>query len=105
MIAGTQPKVLLDQDDLYPKEYTLVRERDGLTKKGTKILWIEWNEDGTFNSSYKEPQVERSLIIDPQSLVYGWLTTTVTEIVEQREDYIKFKTENSNYELFINSKS
>jgi hypothetical protein len=25
----------------------------------------------------------------------------VTEIVEQREDYIKFKTENSNYELFI----
>ena len=27
------------------------------------------------------------------------MTTDVTEIVEQREDYIKFKTQNSNYEL------
>jgi hypothetical protein len=30
--------------------------------------------------------------------------TPVTEIVEQREDYIKFNTENSVYELFVLSK-
>jgi hypothetical protein len=32
---------------------------------------------------------------------YTWMTTIVTEIIEQREDYIKFRTSNSVYELFI----
>ena len=32
-------------------------------------------------------------------VLFTWQTTNVTEIVEQREDYIKFKTQNSNYEL------
>jgi hypothetical protein len=31
-------------------------------------------------------------------------STPVTEIVEQKEDYIKFATENSVYELFENTK-
>ena len=31
---------------------------------------------------------------------FTWQTTLVTEIVEQKEDYIKFRTENSDYELF-----
>jgi len=35
---------------------------------------------------------------------FTWQTTLVTEIVEQREDYIKFNTENSVYELFVLSK-
>jgi hypothetical protein len=30
-----------------------------------------------------------------------WLTTKVTEILEEREDYVKFKTGNSTYELFL----
>jgi len=33
-------------------------------------------------------------------LVFTWQTTVVTEIIEQRDNYIKFKTENSVYELF-----
>jgi hypothetical protein len=31
---------------------------------------------------------------------FTWQTTPITEIIEQREGYIKFKTKNSNYELF-----
>jgi hypothetical protein len=38
--------------------------------------------------------------MSPFNQFFAWQTTVVTEIVEQKEDYIKFKTENSNYELF-----
>jgi len=30
---------------------------------------------------------------------YTWLTTAVTEILDQRENYVKFRTGNSLYEL------
>jgi hypothetical protein len=31
---------------------------------------------------------------------FTWQTTTITEIIEQKEEYIKFRTGNSVYELF-----
>jgi len=91
MIAETQPN---------PKKYKLVRERDNLTLEGEKIRWIDWNDDGTFNSAHDEPKMDRSLIIDPHYMNYTWMTTTITEILEQKENYTKFKTTNSVYELF-----
>lgn len=116
MITGVQPKILLTQDEdgnlkmddemgkiLFgdPEfNWKLVRERDGLTKQSNKVMWLEWNEDGTFKGKHDEPVIGRSLIMSPFNDFYTWQTTNVTEIVEQREDYIKFKTENSNYELF-----
>ena len=36
----------------------------------------------------------------PFNIYSTWLTTTVTEIVDNNDDYVKFKTNNSNYELF-----
>jgi hypothetical protein len=99
--SDTQPKISLSYEDDSPKKYKLVRKRDGLTKAGNKIKWIEWNEDGTFQSSHDEPKLDRSLILDPHRMSYTWMTTVLTEIIEQREDYIKFKTSNSIYELFI----
>ena len=80
--------------------WKLVRERDGLTKQSKGVKWIEWNEDGTFKEQFQEVAIGRSLIMSPFNHSFTWQTTTVTEIVEQREDYIKFKTGNSNYELF-----
>jgi hypothetical protein len=71
-----------------------------LTVHGEEVAWIEWNTDKTYKSTFKEVLIGRSLIVDPQYLSYGWLTTTVTEIIEQKEDYIRFKTVNSEYELF-----
>ena len=32
--------------------------------------------------------------------MFTWQTTEIVEIVEQKENYIKFKTQNSEYELF-----
>ena len=84
-----------------PFNWKLSREGDGLVKKSTDIKWLEWNEDGTFQSSHDEPGLGRSFILDPYLGSYTWMTTVVTEIIEQREDYIKFRTSNSVYELII----
>ena len=99
MITGTQPKILMDIEST-EMNWKLVRERDELTKHSKDIKWLEWNEDGTFKAKYDEPAISRSLLMSPFNQFYTWQTTTITEIVEQRDDYIKFKTENSNYELF-----
>jgi len=116
MITGTQPKILLEMDDngnlkmddeqgkllfgdTNPK-WKLVRENDGKTQTGSEVIWIEWQENGLYKASHDEPTIGRSLMLDPNMLMYGWLTTTVTEILETQENYIKFRTENSIYEFF-----
>ena len=115
MIGGVQPKVLLTQDvsgnlkmdeemgkTLFgePKmNWKLVRERDGLIKQSKGVKWVEWNEDGAFKEQFEEVAIGRSLLMSPFNHYFTWQTTLVTKIVEQREDYIKFKTENSTYEL------
>lgn len=80
-------------------KYKLVRERDGLTKYGREIGWIEW-EDSRFKEKHDKPAVGLSCILDPHRMSFTWLTTTATEILEEREDYIKFKTTNNTYELW-----
>ena len=113
MIPGVQPKIpvtigldnLLEiavEQDVIENEFNwkLIRERDGLTKQSKEVMWLEWNEDGTFKAKYDTPTIGRSLIMSPFNQFFTWQTTTITEIVEQRDGYIKFKTENSNYELW-----
>lgn len=121
MIGGAQPKVLLTQAEdgtlhldeqfltLFEKEvishkYKLVRGRDQLTKTSKDVLWLEFNEQGFYTQHFENIAVSRSLIMSPFNSHFTWQTTPVTEIVEQREDYIKFRTENSSYELFVLSK-
>lgn len=120
MIGGAQPKVLLSQaedgslhldelfEQIYGKQedhkYKLVRERDGLTKTSVDVKWLEFGEDGRYKADFPQVAVGRSLLMSPFGPSFTWQTTPVTEIVEQREDYIKFNTENSSYELFVLSK-
>ena len=100
-----QTKIPVNLEDLaeafdFQPKYRLVRERDGLIKQSEDVMWLEFGEDKYFKSRHEEPAIGRSLIMSPFNAFFTWQTTSVTEIVEQREDYIKFKTENSNYELF-----
>jgi len=120
MISGAQPKVLLTQNEdgnlqldkafenIFGKEqnpnYKLVRDRDGLTKTSLAIKWLEFDEEGKYKADFQEVAIGRSLLMSPFGPSFTWQTTSVTEIVEQREDYIKFNTENSTYELFVLSK-
>ena len=80
--------------------WKLVRERDGLTHRSKEVMWLEWNEDGIFKDKHDTPTIGRSLIMSPFNQFFTWQTTTLTEIVEEREGYCKFKTGNSTYELF-----
>ena len=80
--------------------WKLVRERDGLVRTSKDIVWIDFHSNGTFKDKYDTIAVGRSLLMSPFNIFYAWQTTSVTEIVEQREDYIKFHTKNSVYELF-----
>ena len=116
MIGGAQPKVLLTQNEdgnleldktfeaIFGKEsehkYKLVRGRDGLTKTSLGVKWLEFGEDGRYKADFEDIAVGRSLLMSPFGPSFTWQCTEVTEILEQREDYIKFKTLNSTYELF-----
>jgi glutamate 5-kinase len=84
--------------ELDPK-YKLVREHDNLTKSANEVTWVEWNEDGTFKQKYDEPAVGRSLLMSPFNQFFTWQTTEITEILETRENFVKFKTKNSTYVL------
>ena len=116
MIGGAQPKILLTQNEqgkfdldeafksIFGKElepkYKLVRERDGLTKTSRAVKWLEFDEDGRYKADFEDIAVGRSLLMSPFGPSFTWQTTPVTAITEQRENYIKFNTENSVYELF-----
>lgn len=115
-IKQTKIPVTIDEDNLmkiaveqgiWENEFNwkLVRERDGLTNKSKDIIWLEWNEDGRFKAKHDSIAIGRSLLMSPFNEFFTWQTTDVTEIVEQREDYIKFHTKNSTYELFRISKN
>ena len=80
--------------------WKLVRERDGLTKQSKEVKWLEWDNGGRFKDEHDKPVIGLSLIMSPFNQFFTWQTTIITEIVEQKDDYVKFKTKNSNYELF-----
>jgi len=94
-------KVAVEQGVIENKfHWKLVRKNDGLTNQSKDIIWIEWNEDGTFKEKHDTFAIGRSLLMSPFNQFFTWQTTTITEIVEEQDDYIKFKTQNSNYELW-----
>ena len=111
-----QPKILVVQNEngeliidpefeaIYGKElepkYKLVRERDGMLKTSAEVKWLEFNEDGTYKADFEDIAVGRSLLMSPFNPSFTWQTTPVTEIVVKTENYIKFATKNSVYELF-----
>ncbi len=94
-------KIAVEQGVIENKfNWKLIRERDKLVNQSKEVIWIEFDDDGLFKEKYDEPKVGRSLIMSPFNQFFTWQTTVITEIVEERESYIKFKTENSVYELF-----
>lgn len=91
---------VLETYDATPKTWRLVRERDGQMAQSEDVMWLEWDETGRFKSNHADPAVGRSLLMSPFNQFFTWQTTVITEIVEQRGGYIKFRTTNSVYELF-----
>lgn len=100
-----QPKIpltLTEDNELVPiveHRWKLVREQDGLTQYSKDIAWLEWDENGWFKAQHDYPAVGYALLLSPFNQFFAWQTTDVVEIIEQNENYIKFKTKNSIYEL------
>ena len=80
-------------------KYKLEKEGANFAKLAHEAKWVEWDENGKASGMHDEPKLGRSLILEPHPVYFTWLTTTVTEIIEQKEGYIKFKTKNSTYTL------
>lgn len=80
--------------------YKLVRLNDGLVKHSLNVKFIEFDEEGKFKEAFEEPAVGRSLLMSPFNYYFTWQTTPVTDILNETENYIRFATENSIYELF-----
>jgi hypothetical protein len=97
-------------EDLYCEEhggkpsykYKLVRSRDNMTVTGTKVLWLEWNENGTFKKEHEQPTIGASVVVNPQYGTYTWLTTPMLSYTEE-DGVITFNTENSTYKLYSNA--
>ena len=87
---------------------TLIKS-NGEKHFGTQFKFVEWSAEELGSRAkqlHDEPQVEYSCIIDPQySYQYTWLTTPITEIIEDKTEKdirtITFKTKNSDYTLHI----
>ena len=72
------------------------------SKESITVKWIEW-ENGKYKNIHSEPAIGRSLIMDPQNANhFVWMTTEITDIIEQTDEIIVFNTKNSNYKLIIN---
>ena len=91
------PVQIIDEEDY---NYRLVRERDGLTKTSIAVKWLEFDEEGKYKADFEDIAVGRSLLMSPFNMYFTWQTTPVTEILSETENYIRFATENSIYELF-----
>ena len=83
--------------DLDSDKFILRREEDGKIIKGTKVGYIEWDENGHGKAMHTEPAVGRSIVVD----LYGpgdfeWMTTQITEILPNNT----FKTKNSTYTIY-----
>jgi hypothetical protein len=87
--------------------------RRELKEQGQRIEAIKWKEDGTFDKVVgSTPIVGCSILVGSVTArSYSnqdyWLTTKVTEILEERKtdeglyEYVRFRTENSEYEITI----
>lgn len=80
--------------------YKLIRNNDNLTHFAPEIKWVEFDDEGRFLKAHEEPQIGFSLVLSPFNIYYTWQTSVLSEILEQKDDYVHFKTKNSEYELF-----
>lgn len=107
-VKGARERVLVcNICDSTNMPVTLVKS-NGETHHGIQVKFIEWQgkELGSrSNQQHEEPQIGHSVVIDPQYASYTWLTTPIVEIESDVETEtsrcITFKTQNSDYKLYI----
>jgi len=89
----------------------LIRESDGEGESGARSEAIQWKEDGTFDKVVSNrPVIGCSMLVGSVTArTYSdrdyWLTTKVSEILEEKEEngqlFVRFKTGNSIYKFWL----
>jgi len=80
---------------------TLLKPEDPHFKKTSKeVKWLEYKESGTI--THDNPEVGYGLLMGPFNYNFTWQTTIIVEILEKNEKFVKFRTENTLYELYLN---
>lgn len=84
---------------------TLIKpDDDNFIKRSEKVLFLQYNDVGKIVSTLSTPIINYGLIMSPFSYNFTWHTTPIVEIIEEKiisdTNYLKFRTENSLYELY-----
>lgn len=83
--------------------YTLTKpDNSNFEVKSSKASFITFDDEGKYKSHSIEPSIGSSLVLNGL-FAYSWQTTDITEIIEQTDNYLKFRTKNSIYELKISN--
>lgn len=75
------------------------RLNDGLKKRSLSIRFVEFDELGRAKELHEEPKPGYAFIMSPFGPNFTWMTSVITEVITFSEDYIHFKTENSEYKV------
>ena len=83
--------------------YSLRRTRDGASDSGPMSLLLRRNAEGEVETKSGKPEVGWAIRVGSiGGRTYAaqdwWQTTYITEILEDQEDYVRFRTGNSEYE-------
>lgn len=76
---------------------------DRFNKTSFDFRWVEFDQQKlTAIALHETPKIGYSLLMSPFNMTFTWQTTPITEIIEDKDGYIHFKTKNSEYVLRYN---
>jgi hypothetical protein len=77
---------------------------DNFQKHSRDIAWVEFDVNSRGKGLHNKPMIGYSLIMSPFNVSFTWMTTVVTDVIEESDNYVHFKTQNSEYKLYYNPK-
>jgi len=98
--ASKENKSVCNICDIMNFNVSLIRKLDGLIKTSEDFMFITFDKEGKYNDNSKIPKINSSLLLSPFNEFFTWQTTSITKILKIKNNYIKFETKNSSYELF-----
>jgi hypothetical protein len=100
--AILEGKAVCTECDIINGICTLKKEEDKyFIQTSSKVLWIEFDEFGVGKKAHQNIGIDRSLVMSPFSNSFTWQTTLIKQVIEEKTNYVKFKTQNTVYELYF----
>jgi|TARA_R110000782_G_scaffold260726_3_gene352059 hypothetical protein len=75
--------------------YKITRLGDEKEFQTEGYKFIEFDDEGEAKGYVDSPKIGASLIIPPYNMFYTWMTSAITEVIDEHS----FLTKNSNYKI------